>query len=114
MHFAPPDEGRIALVVDLVPGGQTLEKVISREFRDGLPLVPRQLPAGSRLNPNTGVFDWTPTYEQAGTHSLTFAVRDPVVHGVHLYGGVDLTGDRTQLEAVELRDGLHGGGVRPT
>jgi serine/threonine-protein kinase len=33
------NEGRIALVVDLVPGGQTLEKVIAREFRDGLPLV---------------------------------------------------------------------------
>ncbi len=32
--------GRIALVVDLVPGGQTLEKVIAREFRDGLPLGP--------------------------------------------------------------------------
>jgi serine/threonine protein kinase len=33
------NDGRIALVVDLVPGGQTLEKVITREFRDGLPLV---------------------------------------------------------------------------
>jgi serine/threonine-protein kinase len=34
------NEGRIALVVDLVPGGQTLEKVIAREFRDGIGLVP--------------------------------------------------------------------------
>ena len=34
------DEGRVALVLDLVPGGQTLEKVIHREFRDGVPLVP--------------------------------------------------------------------------
>jgi eukaryotic-like serine/threonine-protein kinase len=33
-------EGRIALVLDLVRGGQTLEKVVSREFRDGLALVP--------------------------------------------------------------------------
>jgi serine/threonine protein kinase len=33
-------EGRIALVLDLVPGGQTLDKVIHREFRDGVPLVP--------------------------------------------------------------------------
>lgn len=33
-------DGRIALVFDLVPGGQTLEKVVSREFRDGLDLVP--------------------------------------------------------------------------
>ncbi|HHO51093.1 MAG TPA: serine/threonine protein kinase [Deltaproteobacteria bacterium] len=34
------NEGRIALVLDLVSGGQTLEKVISREFRSGVPLVP--------------------------------------------------------------------------
>lgn len=34
------NDGRIALVVDLVPGGQTLEKVIAREFRDGIGLVP--------------------------------------------------------------------------
>lgn len=34
------NDGRIALVVDLVSGGQTLERVMSREFRDGLPLVP--------------------------------------------------------------------------
>ncbi|MEZ4241155.1 MAG: serine/threonine-protein kinase [Myxococcota bacterium] len=31
-------DGRIALVVDLVPGGQTLEKVVAREFRDGIAL----------------------------------------------------------------------------
>jgi serine/threonine protein kinase len=34
------NEGRVALVLDLVPGGQTLDKVIPREFRDGVPLVP--------------------------------------------------------------------------
>jgi serine/threonine-protein kinase len=34
------DDGRVALVLDLVPGGQTLEKVIHREFRDGVALVP--------------------------------------------------------------------------
>ncbi len=33
------EEGRIALVLDLVPGGQTLEKIIAREFRQGLSLV---------------------------------------------------------------------------
>ena len=32
-------DGRIALVLDLVSGGQTLDKIIGREFRDGLPLV---------------------------------------------------------------------------
>jgi serine/threonine-protein kinase len=33
------EDGRIALVLDLVPGGQTLEKIIAREFRQGLSLV---------------------------------------------------------------------------
>lgn len=32
-------EGRIALVLDLVSGGQTLERVMAREFPSGLPLV---------------------------------------------------------------------------
>ncbi|MCB9675743.1 MAG: serine/threonine protein kinase [Alphaproteobacteria bacterium] len=31
-------EGRVAIVMDLVKGGQTLEKVVSREFAKGLPL----------------------------------------------------------------------------
>lgn len=34
------NESRIAIVVDLVQGGQTLEKVMSREFRDGIAVVP--------------------------------------------------------------------------
>src|SRR5687767_10423914 len=33
-------DGRIALIMDLVRGGQTLQKVIVREFAAGLPLVP--------------------------------------------------------------------------
>lgn len=32
-------EGRIAIIMDLVKGGQTLEKVMSREFPRGLPLA---------------------------------------------------------------------------
>lgn len=32
-------DGRVAIVMDLVKGGQTLEKVMSREFAKGLPLV---------------------------------------------------------------------------
>lgn len=32
-------DDRIALVMDLVSGGQTLDKVVAREFPDGLPLV---------------------------------------------------------------------------
>ncbi len=33
------NQGRVALVLDLVSGGQTLEKVVAREFRTGLTLV---------------------------------------------------------------------------
>jgi len=33
------NDGRIALVLDLVPGGQTLEKIIASEFRQGLSVV---------------------------------------------------------------------------
>ena len=36
-------EGRIALVLDLVSGGQTLDKVMFREHRSGVPLVPALL-----------------------------------------------------------------------
>ena len=35
-----PSDGRIALVLDLVSGGQTLDKVIFREHRSGVLLVP--------------------------------------------------------------------------
>jgi len=33
------NDGRIALVLDLVQGGQTVEKIIHREFKQGLPLA---------------------------------------------------------------------------
>ena len=33
-------------------------------------------PTGLSLNGFTGVFDWTPSYTQAGTHTVTFTVDD--------------------------------------
>ena len=39
--------------------------------------VSNEIPPGSTLNANTGVFEWTPTYEQAGTYNLTLTVTDP-------------------------------------
>lgn len=33
------NDGRIALVLDLVPGGQTVEKIVNRDHRDGIPLA---------------------------------------------------------------------------
>ncbi|BDZ66599.1 putative Ig domain-containing protein [Methanobacterium ferruginis] len=34
------------------------------------------LPEGASFNPTTGVFNWTPTYDQAGTYHLTFTASD--------------------------------------
>ncbi len=34
------------------------------------------LPAGATLNSSTGVFEWTPELNQAGTYNLTFSVSD--------------------------------------
>src|SRR5262249_21741237 len=35
------------------------------------------MPAGALLDKATGVFHWTPTYDQAGDVSITFAATDP-------------------------------------
>ncbi len=35
------------------------------------------LPAGARLNASTGLVEWTPTFEQAGTYSITLTATDP-------------------------------------
>jgi ELWxxDGT repeat protein len=34
------------------------------------------VPAGASIDPNTGVFSWTPTADQVGSHSLTLRVTD--------------------------------------
>jgi PKD repeat protein len=35
------------------------------------------LPAGAAFNPLTQTFSWTPTFEQAGTYTVTFTATDP-------------------------------------
>jgi hypothetical protein len=35
------------------------------------------LPQGATFNPNTGSFDWSPTYDQSGKYTVKFAVNDP-------------------------------------
>jgi PKD repeat protein len=35
-----------------------------------------RLATGATLNSSTGVFSWTPTYAQSGTHSVVFTVTD--------------------------------------
>lgn len=46
--------------------------------RDGdtLTYIATGLPAGATLDQNTGLFSWTPTFNQAGTYQITFKVFD--------------------------------------
>src|SRR4029078_5299569 len=45
---------------------------------EGLPVryTSALLPGCARLNPDTGAFDWTPGYFQAGTFQIPFTVSD--------------------------------------
>jgi len=45
---------------------------------DGLPVTydSHILPPGARLNPGTGLFEWTPAFDQAGTYEVPFTVSD--------------------------------------
>ncbi len=47
-----------------------------REDQGKLTFSAESLPEGAALNPSTGEFTWTPTYEQSGEYTLTFAVTD--------------------------------------
>ena len=45
---------------------------------DGVVYAPvGALPAGAFFNPVTGLFEWTPGYDQAGSYTLRFSVTDP-------------------------------------
>lgn len=43
---------------------------------DSVVFLSPNLPAGAALNGETGTFEWTPDYEQAGIHTLTFVATD--------------------------------------
>jgi subtilase family serine protease len=43
---------------------------------DRLTYTSNLLPGGSTLNPNTGVFEWTPAFFQAGEYEIPFTVSD--------------------------------------
>ncbi len=67
-----------ALVVD---EAQPLEQRLSAtdpDKEDAVKLVysASGLPGGATLDGQTGVFNWTPTYDQAGQYPVTFAVSD--------------------------------------
>src|SRR6266571_4300197 len=58
--------------------GDTLRFRLSASDLDGdkLTYFSPTLPAGAFLDPNTGEFEWTVGYTQAGTYDLTFSVTD--------------------------------------
>ena len=43
---------------------------------DGLTYSATGLPSGAAFNPSTRTFNWTPTYDQAGSYNVTFTVTD--------------------------------------
>ena len=57
-----------------------LEFTISATDADGNPLTysASNRPQGANFDANTGEFDWTPTYQDVRTHSVTFTVTDDV------------------------------------
>ena len=63
----------------VVAEGTALSFTLSASDPDGesLTFSAAGLPTGATLDPVTGAFSWTPTYEQAGLYTLTFTVNDP-------------------------------------
>ncbi len=47
-----------------------------QEDQDRLIFSAPSLPQGAQLDPSSGAFSWTPTYEQSGTYTITFVVSD--------------------------------------
>src|SRR5262249_9020118 len=43
---------------------------------DPLTFSSEQLPGGATLDPQTGLFEWTPSFTQDGTYALTFTASD--------------------------------------
>ncbi len=58
--------------------GQPLTISLNGSDPDGDPItyLAIPLPEGADLNPNTGVFNWTPDFDQAGIYPITFTVSD--------------------------------------
>ncbi len=67
-----------AIGAQSVDENQNLEFTVSGSDLDGdaLTYSSSPLPDGATLNPQTGAFQWIPTYEQAGTYEVTFTVTD--------------------------------------
>ncbi|NOX38061.1 MAG: tandem-95 repeat protein [Calditrichaeota bacterium] len=90
------DEETVTITVNHVNRAPTLEPIADQTVNENEPLTLqlvgsdpdeedsgklqyriRELPEGATIDPATGQFSWTPSYEQAGRYSLTATVTDP-------------------------------------
>lgn len=87
VHIAVTDRApgaNLAPVLDPLSDRQALTgerfsmRVMARDPENGLVTFSslNALPANSTLDPGTGVFTWTPSYDQVGTFPLTFVATD--------------------------------------
>ncbi len=80
LNIAPTNQApTLAPVTDrTIREGETLKFQLNGQDLDGDKLVYscNLLPAGATLDPDTGVFTWTPTYFQAGAFTVPFSVSD--------------------------------------
>jgi hypothetical protein len=67
-----------------VQEGQFLTFTVYADAVDGAPVTYRclNLPAGAAVDAGSGVFSWTPTYEQSGVYYLKFAASNGMVESV--------------------------------
>jgi len=56
-----------------------VDVVANIEALDTLSLSAYDLPQGGTFEPSTGIFDWTPGYEQSGLYRVTFVASDGVL-----------------------------------
>ncbi len=88
LPFAPP-EGKENELLTFALQARDPDK----EDKGKLQFSAENLPEGAKLNPTSGEFSWTPTYEQSGSYPVVFKVQDSfgdfatseaVIHIVHV------------------------------
>jgi len=68
---------------------------------DSIAFASPDLPGGATLDPVTGVFEWTPSYQQAGLYTVTFIATD---FGIPALADTEQT-DITVTDVVGVEDG---------
>jgi len=81
----------------LVRAGEPVELRLTASDEDGDPLVFScdGLPQGAQFDPLSGLFTWTPSDEQAGSHRVTFTVSDGELTDSETVAFVVITSDTT-------------------